>query len=372
MRVRLLAFPRHRGLLYSSTRLARAGFAVALLAMWQSPAVAGPVTPVDVSALPPALPADHPLPMNAEGEIIADCNDCHTTPKYRPTAQVLRDDCSRCHSTAVAGLTPVNHIQTRDRAKGGGIRPDPVLAKDFATVTRDMVHVPGGPFVLGDDSRHPDEGPMQEWTVDEFWLDRLEVTNDDYHRYTVATGRPAPSHWKGSLPPDAIGSHPVTYVSWYDARDYCAWRGKRLPTEFEWEKAARGTDGLKFPWGDIFDAKLGNSPQSGIGHTTPVGSFPKGASPYGAMDMAGNVWEWTDSWYRPYPGNQRSNPNYGEVYRIVRGGSWYDCEFYKCGISAPTFNRGFFIPNTQNDTFGFRCAVAPPAGASGSVRPKKP
>ena len=92
---------------------------------------------------------------------------------------------------------------------------------------------------------------------------------------------------------------------------------------------------------------MGNSPQSGVGHTTPVGSYPTGASPYGALDMAGNVWEWTDSWYQPYPGNKRSNPNYGTTYRVLKGGSWFDCEFYNCGISAPTFNRGFFIPNTQ-------------------------
>ncbi|MBI5137710.1 MAG: SUMF1/EgtB/PvdO family nonheme iron enzyme [Nitrospirae bacterium] len=235
-----------------------------------------------------------------------------------------------------------------------------------------MLKIPGGPFILGDDSRHADEGPMQEWSVATFYLDRLEVTNSDYHRFVMATGAEPPAHWGAHRPPAAIGDHPVTYVSWYDARDYCAWRGKRLPTEFEWEKAARGDEGLKFPWGDVFDATLANTPQSGIGHTTPVGRFPNGASPYGALDMAGNVWEWTDSWYRPYPGNARSNPNYGEVYRIVRGGSWFDCEFYKCGISAPTFNRGFFIPNTRNDTFGFRCAYARPEAATPQKDPAAP
>lgn len=331
--------------------------------MWQAPAGAGPVTPAGAGATPPSLPAGHPMPMNAEGEIIVDCNDCHATPRRRPSLRVLRDDCSRCHGSGVAGLTPVTHLETHHREAGAAIRPDPVLARDWATISRDMISIPGGSFILGDDSRHADEGPMQEWTVDAFYIDRHEVTNNDYHAFTMAIGRPAPDHWRGPKPPAAIGDHPVTYVSWYDARDYCTWRGKRLPTEFEWEKAARGEDGLKFPWGDVFDPKVANTPQSGIGHTTPVGSFPKGASPYGVLDMAGNVWEWTDSWYLPYPGNKRSNPNYGQIYRIVRGGSWYDCEFYKCGISAPAFNRGFFIPNTKNDTFGFRCAATPPAAA---------
>jgi formylglycine-generating enzyme required for sulfatase activity len=296
----------------------------------------------------------------------ATCTACHADPRPLPPASVRMQRCATCHGPSRA--VPVTHIQTRAREAGGSIRPDPILAKDFATITRDMIRVPGGPFILGDDTRHPDEGPMQEWTVGPFYIDRYEVTNADYHRFVKALDRPPPAHWNGHAPPPKLADHPVTYVSWYDARDYCAWRGKRLPTEFEWEKAARGTEGLKFPWGDIFDPGIANTPQSKIGHTTPVGSFPKGASPYGALDMAGNVWEWTDSWYKPYPGNTRSNPNYGEMYRIVRGGSWFDCEFYRCGISAPTFNRGFFIPNTKNDTFGFRCAATAPAAAEAGRR----
>ncbi len=300
------------------------------------------------------------------GEVIAECGACHSDPKFVPPVRTLKNDCAYCHGDGVIGLTPVNHRQTASREAGSHIRPDPILARDTATILRDMVEVPGGPFILGSNARHSDEGPMQEWSLPTFYVDKYEVTNNDYHRFIKSVGYKPPAHWGGHQPKTAIGNHPVTYVNWYDARDYCAWRGKRMPTEFEWEKAARGDEGLKFPWGDMFDASLGNSPQSGIGHTTPVGSFPNGASPYGALDMAGNVWEWTDSWYRPYPGNARSNPNYGTSYRIVRGGSWFDCEFYKCGISAPTFNRGFFIPNTSNDTFGFRCAWSP-----GPVVPEK-
>jgi formylglycine-generating enzyme required for sulfatase activity len=312
--------------------------------------------------LPVAVPAAAAGPGTGDPHAgLPECRACHLEPKYLPAPKVLKENCARCHGDGLP-LTPV--------AFGGPdretltVRPDPILAKDLATITKDMVFVPGGQFILGDNTRHRDEGPMQPWSVDAFYIDRTEVTNDAYHRFTEATGAPPPDHWQGPAPPPELGRHPVTYVSWYDARDYCAWRGKRLPTEFEWEKAARGTDGLKFPWGDIFDPSVANTPQSHIGHTTPVGSFPAGASPYGALDMAGNVWEWTESWYKPYPGNTRSNPNYGELYRVVRGGSWFDCEFYRCGISAPTFNRGFFIANTKNDTFGFRCAVSAPAGAT--------
>ena len=92
------------------------------------------------------------------------------------------------------------------------------------------------------------------------------------------------------------------------------------------------------------------------GDTTPVGAFEGGKSPFGLYDMTGNVWEWTESWYQPYPGTRRITENYGEKYKVLKGGSWWDCSFYKCGISAPVFNRSFFHPRTKNESFGFRCA----------------
>ena len=93
-----------------------------------------------------------------------------------------------------------------------------------------------------------------------------------------------------------------------------------------------------------------------FGDTLPVGSFPEGMSPYGLNDMTGNVWEWTESWYYAYPNNEVESENYGKRYKTLKGGSWFDCSFYKCGISAPVFNRAFFGKKTKNDTFGFRCA----------------
>ena len=134
-----------------------------------------------------------------------------------------------------------------------------------------------------------------------------------------------------------------------------------MPTDQEWEKAARGTDGRMFPWGDTFEINKANTPLRwqalGVfGDTTPVGSFEGGKSPYGVYDMSGNVWEWTSSWYKPYPGNKTPSESYGERYKVLKGGSWWDCSFYKCGISAPVFNRSFFAVGVKNDSFGFRCA----------------
>src|SRR5574341_1262589 len=102
--------------------------------------------------------------------------------------------------------------------------------------------------------------------------------------------------------------------------------------------------------------KLANIAESHIGHTLPVGSFPEGRSPYGLYDMAGNVWEWAEEWYQPYPGNREPDENYGERYKVARGGGYKVCTFYGCGSHAPTFNRAFFNPASRNETFGFRCA----------------
>jgi iron(II)-dependent oxidoreductase len=193
-----------------------------------------------------------------------------------------------------------------------------------------------------------------------FYIDREEVTNRQYKRFVDATQRVPPEYWRNGVYPDGKDDHPVTFVAWYDAHDYCAWVGRRLPTEEEWEKAARGTDGRLFPWGNEFDPEKANTPQSKIGDTTPVGRFPEGSSPYGLYDMGGNVWEWTESWAVAYPGNVRPTAHYYTGgYKVLRGGSWVDCSFYRCGISAFTFNRSYFRPETKNKGFGFRCARSP-------------
>lgn len=224
-----------------------------------------------------------------------------------------------------------------------------------------MVKVPAGKFLMGSDERLSDEGPRHTVNLKAFWIDKYEVTHLQYKRFIDATGRRSPDHFVNRTFPAGKSDHPIVFVSWHDAKAYCEWAGKRLPSDEEWEKAARGTDGRMFPWGNAFDIDRVNSPVRWTrlkrdGDTTPVGAFPDGVSPYGAYDMSGNVWEWTASWYRAYPGNTRASENYGEQYRTLKGGSWWDCSFYKCGISAPVFNRAFFNAKVKNASFGFRCA----------------
>jgi len=220
-----------------------------------------------------------------------------------------------------------------------------------------MTVVPGGSFLMGYDHRHPDERPQHTATVSSFAIDLYEVTNRQYKAFIDSTGRAAPISWANGAFPPGKEQHPVAFVTWQEAHDYCRWIDKRLPTEAEWEKAARGEDGRLYPWGNEFDPKKANTPQSHLGDTTPVGSFPAGRSPHGLYDMGGNVWEWTDSWAQAYPGSPIPKGHYftGE-YKVLRGGSWVDCSFYRCGMSALTFNRGYFKPATKNKGFGFRCA----------------
>jgi formylglycine-generating enzyme required for sulfatase activity len=179
----------------------------------------------------------------------------------------------------------------------------------------DMVAIPAGEFIMG-------EGDGQRRVfVDAFKISKYPVTNMQYQTFVAATGHPAPGHWpEGAYPPNKA-NHPVVNVRWDDAVAYCQWlseaTGKecRLPTEAEWEKAAGWDEeqGVKrtYPWGDQFDANLCNTAESGIGDTTPVGVYPGGASPYGVMDMSGNVWEWT------------ATESEGEEGRkVLKGGSW--------------------------------------------------
>lgn len=220
-----------------------------------------------------------------------------------------------------------------------------------------MVKIPSGLFTIGYDHRHPDEKPSHTMSLPAFSIDLYEVTNGQYKEFVDATHRALPENWTNGTYPEGKKNHPVVFVTWYDAHDYCAWTGKRLPTEEEWEKAARGTDGRLYPWGNDFDPKKANTPQSHSTGTMPVGSFPQGRSPYGLYDMGGNAWEWTESWAKAYPGSPIPNGHYftGE-YKVLKGGSWVDCSFYRCGISSLTFNRGYFKPQTENQGFGFRCA----------------
>jgi len=219
-----------------------------------------------------------------------------------------------------------------------------------------MALVPGGRFIMGSNERWDDEAPEYIESVDEFYIDLYEVTNADYKKFAAATKRQSPYHWPGGKIPKNKENHPVTYVNWHDADNYCKWRGKRLPKEQEWEKAARGDEGNVYPWGNVWTTDRSNHPYKGSIGTEPVGSYPNGRSPYGLYDMSGNVWEWVDSFYLPHPGNTITRGEYGKDKRVLKGGSWFDCLSYGCGLSSPTFNRSFFTPEVKNNSFGFRCA----------------
>ena len=219
-----------------------------------------------------------------------------------------------------------------------------------------MTLIPAGEFIMGSNERWDDEAPEHISETDAFYIDLNEVTNADYKIFVDATRREHPFHWPEGNIPKSKKNHPVVYVSWFDANAYCTWAGKRLPSEQEWEKAARGKEGLIYPWGNEWSLDKSNNPYKNSTGTEPVGSYPEGRSPYGLNDISGNVWEWVDSYYLPHPGNPVTRAEYGKDKRVLKGGSWFDCLSYGCGLSAPTFNRSFFTPEVKNNSFGFRCA----------------
>jgi len=203
-----------------------------------------------------------------------------------------------------------------------------------------MVLVTGGKFLMGVNGASPDERPQREVEVDAFYMDKFEVTNEEYKRVV-----PAHRFSKGQE------QYPVTGISFYDATKYAEAIGKRLPTEAEWEKAARGIEGWEYPWGMDFRADHCNSSASESGGPVRAGLFKLGVSPYGCIDMAGNVYEWTSSWYEAYPGNTDVTKDYGQVFRVLRGGSFKGDRFrVRCA------RRHYDKMDAMKDDYGFRCA----------------
>ncbi len=265
-----------------------------------------------------------------------------------------------------------------------------------------MVYVPAGEFTMGsadsDGDAYSNEKPQHNVYLDAFWIDRTEVTNAMFAKFVAAAGyrtdaekagkgwtfNAARKEWEETNGADwqhprgpgssisGLEQHPVVLVSWNDAAAYCQWAGRRLPTEAEWEKAARGTDGHKFPRGNqnvagdllnFADRNLDvdwadKNINDGHQFTAPVGSYPKGASPFGALDMAGNVWEWVADWYdetyyRSSPAQNPTGPDTGQ-YRVLRGGSWGNERRHG---RASVRNRG--LPEFRYVNIGFRCALSP-------------
>ena len=218
-----------------------------------------------------------------------------------------------------------------------------------------MVLVPGGRSVVGTDGGNLDEAPAHQVFLDPFFIDRTEVTVDRYTQFVGETGYPPPANWDGYTPPREQRDHPVTYVSWFDAGQYATWAGNQLPTEAQWERAARGGEGRTWPWGDTWDegAVVAWHPDR-VG-PEPVGSRPDGASPCGALDLAGNVWEWVeDSYDTAY--FERSPVNHPVCIdpvnaRVIKGGSWVDAGRSR---HRPAFRYDSWPGFDHYDNVGFR------------------
>ncbi len=190
----------------------------------------------------------------------------------------------------------------------------------------EMIQIPSGPFLMGSDEEYDEEKPRREVYLDAYEIAQYPLTNAQYKAFLDANlDHPEPSDWSNRSFSEDKANHPVVHISWDDAVACARWYGMRLPTEAQWEKAARGTDGRTYPWGDAFDADKCNTRGWATGNT-PVDAYKDGASPYGVMDMAGNVWEWCQDWYggEYYQRGENRNPKGPETgeYRVVRGGSW--------------------------------------------------
>ncbi|MES1982052.1 MAG: formylglycine-generating enzyme family protein [Pseudomonadota bacterium] len=271
--------------------------------------------------------------------------------------------------------------------------------EDLTNMSRDTNSLNSFGF---NDKLYANEHPAHKITLPAFLMDKYEVTNAQYRAFTLATQHPMPNPWMqngyslsnellAAVPIEHIrlvatsrfnldmdvnkmtreqiltelekiqalrDTYPVTTVTWSDANDYCAWAGKRLPTEAEWEKAARGPQNLEYPWGNQWDPKKINTNSSDADVPySPVGSYPDDKSPYGIYDMAGNVAEWVSDWYDAYPGAPAADiKNYGKVHKVVRGGMASSGHYDSLSVVFRAARRSHFTPSLTLIDVGFRCA----------------
>ena len=302
-----------------------------------------------------------------------------------------------------------------------GVCLDIAVAAENSNPPSGMVRIPGGEFIMGSNKTdkadkakelglskpwYADERPQRKLQAPDFFIDTYEVTNAQYREFVVKTNYWLPAQWDKngylltreilesadvaklksfisetlrldldtrSLNKEALiaaiekrqkilDHYPVTGVTWPNARDYCAWVKKRLPTEVEWEKAARGPHGQEFPWGNDWDpAKLNAaSADSWEDGVSPVGAYPQGRSPYGVFDMAGNVMEWVQDDYAPYPGATYKSTAFAKPNKVVRGGGWGGVGHYVIGHFYRGAYRFYLAPHSAFSDLGFRCAGAAP------------
>jgi len=265
-------------------------------------------------------------------------------------------------------VPPKSLEKPRRPANGSPASKAPALPQPPVTITgkdgAPMVLVPAGEFMMGSDEGDDDEQPVHRVILDHFYLDTFEVTNGRFAKFVAAIQSEPPWGFADPETPVIYADRPVRWVNWLEATGYCLWAGKRLPTEAEWEKAARGTDGRPYPWGQepptalqaVFGLKEGDET------VAPIGDHPQGRSPYGVHDLAGNLYEWVSDWYADtfYASPPTRNPHgplEGST-KVQRGGSY---------INSPYRLRSTFRtkgdPTEHDPHVGFRCAqdVPPPA-----------
>lgn len=271
------------------------------------------------------------------------------------------------------------HLKAAASAAGSGYTMEEaqaLLSKEQWAELDSMITIPAGPFAMGTNFERadPQDHPLHTVRLPDYRIDKYLVTNAQYARFLAETGHRPPSTWKNGRIPEGQLLYPVTLVNWYDAKAYAHWAGKRLPTEAEWEKAARGTDARRWPWGSVMDPKRLNTYYN-VGSATNVDTYKNGVSPYGVFDLAGNVSQWVEDDFVPYEGTDAPADIFqGKIakvvtpedramklseqvpvkqhYKVLRGGSWKSDPF-----STASYHRGYDWPNYASDFFGFRCAA---------------
>ena len=234
-----------------------------------------------------------------------------------------------------------------------------------------MVFIPAGEFIMGTNKvdkeethkkigavkpLYLDQHPERKLFLDSYYIDQYEVTNEEYSRFLNANQfTDIPAHWENGVFAEGNEYHPVTQVTWWEAWSYCQWSDKQLPTEAQWEKAARGPDGLPFPWGKEFIKGKANVGIEGDRKTMPVTSYPEDSSPYKVKGLSGNVMEWTLNWYMPYPGNKRKEFRFGKVFKVLRGNGFQKAGHYFLEAYRYSFSRTEANPNDFFENVGFRC-----------------
>ena len=237
---------------------------------------------------------------------------------------------------------------------------EPAAAIQEPTVTPgEMVLIPAGEYIVGTNEKDPEGGannaaPEHKVKLQAFWIDKYEVTGREYLDFSINTSYVAEGQNEGKTWRTFFSTGkpkvPVVYLTWKDADAYCKAQGERLPTEEEWEAAARGLQGFRFPWGNEWLDNKTNTAEAGFRVPVDVGKFDD-VSPFGVHDMFGNVQEWTSSWFKAYPGNKKGDSNFGERFRVIRGmGSRYTNT-----RSSGLWARSAYLPSYLAD-FGFRCA----------------